>query len=118
MVLSEELLTIQADGTKQTGMFMRACYSDYRSFALIYPNAPYKIIIKEKGFVQRYYGKSIFQLLFLFLFLFLLVVALSIHKYLFCLFLKSSFSSWDAVLTCTFLGTFCLKPHLRRMRYT
>jgi len=22
----------------------------------------------------------------------------------------------DAVFTCTFLGTFCLKPHLRRMR--
>jgi len=32
-------------------------------------------------------------------------------------FLKASFSSLDAVLTCTFLGTFCLKPHLRRMRY-
>ena len=32
-------------------------------------------------------------------------------------FLKASSSSLDAVLTCTFLGTFCLKPHLRSMGY-
>ena len=31
-------------------------------------------------------------------------------------FLKASFSSMDAVLTCTFLGIFCLNPHFRRMR--
>jgi hypothetical protein len=42
---------------------------------------------------------------------------LLIHKYLGDLFLKLSFSSRDAVvLTCTFLGTFCLKPHLRRIQ--
>jgi hypothetical protein len=32
-------------------------------------------------------------------------------------FLKASFPSLDEVLTCIFLGTFCLKPHLRRMRH-
>jgi hypothetical protein len=30
-------------------------------------------------------------------------------------FLKLSFSSEDAVLTCTFLGTFYLNPYFRRM---
>src|SRR6476620_3652589 len=62
---------------------------------------------------KRYYGKSCFLLLLLLL---LLLRVLLTHKYLFCLFLKSSFSSLEAVLTCTFLGTFCLKPHLRRIQ--
>lgn len=30
-----------------------------------------------------------------------------------CSFLKPSFSSLDAVFTCTFLGTFCLNPRFR-----
>lgn len=29
-----------------------------------------------------------------------------------CSFLKASFSFLDAVMTCIFLGTFCLNPHL------
>ena len=32
--------------------------------------------------------------------------------YFLCPFLNCSFSSSDAVLTCTFLGIFCLNPHL------
>src|SRR3954468_2389888 len=92
-------------------MFMRACcYSHNRPFLFIYPNTPYQRIIKEKRFVQRYYGKSIFLLLLL------LLLLLHIHKYLSGLFLKAYFSSLDAVFTCTFLGTFCLKPHLRRIQ--
>ena len=56
---------------------------------------------------KRYYCKTFFlQLLFT-------------HKYLVGLFLKSFFSSLLVAmysLVCTFLGTFCLKLHLRRIQ--
>ena len=111
-MLSEDLFSFHVYGTKYTRMFVPACYPNYWSIISINPNSSYKRIIKKEWFIQRSYGKSIFLQLLL-----LLLLMLHIHKYLFGLFLKASFSSTDAVLTCIFLGTFCLKPHFRRIRY-
>jgi hypothetical protein len=46
-----------------------------------------------------------------------LLLLLLIHKYLGDLFLKASFSSKDAVLTCTFFDIFCLNIFTKNSVY-
>ncbi len=96
--------------SKNTWMLVRACYSNYRSFIL----QSKRFLLenhKEEWFFQWYYGKKSFCRC--------RCRCRCLSTSIWTTFLKSSFSSLDApaVLTCTFRGTFCLYPHLQRMRY-
>jgi hypothetical protein len=93
-------------------MLVRARYSNNRSFILINPNPSYKRIIKKEGFIYR--DTSVNPFFSLPCCCCWMRLSTSICSVVF--FLKASFSSKDAVLICTFLGTFCLNPHLRSIQ--